>query len=158
MGKPDRAAAFGQQIAALPIRRSKNGDLKVLMVTSRESRRWVMPKGWTMEGRKNWEAAKIEALEEAGAIGYVGSSKIGEFRYTKIMDDGRRLPCRVKVYPMIVDRLKPNWKERKERKRKWFSPEGAAKRVDEPDLARLLRLIGRRGMSIPEIQDVLKAS
>ena len=56
------------QIAALPIMRDKSGRLRVLMVTSRETKRWVMPKGWTMDGKKPWAAAEIEALEEAGAV------------------------------------------------------------------------------------------
>ncbi len=128
-----------KQIAALPVRRDKNGRLRVLMVTSRDTGRWVMPKGWTMDSKKPWEAAKIEALEEAGALGWVSDQSIGTYHYDKRLSDTRSVQCRVTVYPMIVDRLKANWKERSQRKRHWFSPKKAAKLVDEPELQDLLR-------------------
>ena len=70
-------AKTGQQIAALPMRWKKDGTFQVLMVTSRETKRWVMPKGWTMDGKKPWTAAEIEALEEAGAAGYYGRQGVG---------------------------------------------------------------------------------
>ncbi|MEM0934473.1 MAG: NUDIX hydrolase [Pseudomonadota bacterium] len=133
---------LGEQIAALPLRWDKRGRVSVLMVTSRDTGRWVMPKGWSMDGQKPWRAAEIEALEEAGAEGHVGSEQIGTYHYDKRLDDGTVLPCRVAVYPMMVGKLKRRWKERQERKRRWFAPEDAANRVDEPELAALLRKIG----------------
>ncbi|MDU8909824.1 NUDIX hydrolase [Aestuariicoccus sp. MJ-SS9] len=149
---------IGEQIAALPMRWDKNGDLQILMVTSRDTGRWVMPKGWEMDGKKPWAAAEIEALEEAGAKGYIGHEAIGTYRYPKIMDDGRIVPCRVRVYPMIVEKLKSDWKERKERTRRWFSPKAAAKRVDEEDLAALLLTLVKKPREQPVIQELLKAS
>lgn len=127
-----------EQIAALPITWTKSGKIRVLMVTSRDTGRWVMPKGWTMAGHKPWQAAAIEALEEAGAEGRVLKTAIGEYGYDKILDDGTARPCRVRVYPMVVDRLKRRWKERGERTRRWFTPKAASRSVDEPDLAELL--------------------
>lgn len=127
-----------EQIAALPLRFTKSGKIRVLMVTSRGTGRWVMPKGWTMAGHKPWEAAEIEALEEAGAEGTVLRSPVGEYAYDKILDDGSAVPCRVTVYPMMVERLKRRWKERGERTRRWFTPKAAARSVDEPELAALL--------------------
>jgi 8-oxo-dGTP pyrophosphatase MutT (NUDIX family) len=132
-------ARRGEQTAALPIQLDAKGRLSVLMVTSRDTGRWVMPKGWLIDGEKPWRAAEIEALEEAGAEGRVSSVAIGVYHYDKRLDDGTILPCRVRVYPMVVSRLKRRWKERRERKRRWFSPKAAARRVDEPDLAQLLR-------------------
>ncbi|THH39193.1 NUDIX hydrolase [Aliishimia ponticola] len=129
---------LAEQIAALPLRRDAKGRLSVLMVTSRETGRWVMPKGWEMDGKKPWAAAEIEALEEAGAVGHISTTEIGTYRYVKKLDNGKGVPCRVTVYPMVVDRLKTNWKERHQRKRKWFSPPSAAKRVHEPELRDLL--------------------
>lgn len=73
------------------------------MVTSRETRRWIMPKGWTMDGKKPWAAAEIEALEEAGAVGYIGQEVIGTYTYKKKLSDGTSLKCEVDVYPMVVE-------------------------------------------------------
>lgn len=137
-------ADLGEQIAALPVRRDDKDQVKVLMVTSRDTGRWVMPKGWTIDGKKPWAAAEIEALEEAGAKGRMSKKMLGTYRYPKVLDDGSVLPCLVEVYPMFVEKLLRDWKERGQRRRKWFSPRAAAKRVDEPELAELLmRLHGK---------------
>lgn len=148
----------GEQIAALPLRYGDKGEIKVLMVTSRDTGRWVMPKGWQMDGKKPWAAAAIEALEEAGAVGRIGDEKIGTYRYPKILSDGRVIPCVVDVYPMVVEKLLRNWKERKERKRKWFSPKAAAKRVDEQDLADLLMRLHRKPLKEPAVKSLLKGA
>lgn len=149
---------LGKQIAALPMRWKKEGTFQVLMVTSRETKRWIMPKGWTMNGKKPWVAAEIEALEEAGAVGYIGKDVLGTYTYKKKLDDGTSLKCEVDVYPMVVENLKRNWKERDERKRKWFSAKGAAKRVSEPELAKLLRSLMKKPAKQPVIREFLKAS
>lgn len=132
-------AEIAEQIAALPLHMEKTGKLRVLMVTSRDSGRWVMPKGWTMDGKKPWEAAKIEALEEAGAVGFISDEAVGVYHYDKRLDRKRKVRCRVTVYPMMVDKLKRRWKERKERKRHWFSLKKAAKLVNEKELSALLK-------------------
>ena len=128
-----------RQIAALPVRWDRTNKLRVLMVTSRDTGRWVMPKGWLMDGKKPWQAAKIEALEEAGAVGSISDRPIGVYHYDKRLDRRTSVHCRVTVYPMIVDRLNRRWKERKERKRHWFSLRQAAKLVDENELSELLK-------------------
>ena len=148
----------GEQIAALPLRILKNGNVEVLMVTSRDTGRWVMPKGWEMDGKKPWRAAEIEALEEAGAVGYVSHEAIGSYRYPKILDDGRIMPCSVRVYPMIVEKLKRRWKEKGQRKRHWFSPKDAAKRVAEEDLAALLMTLHKKPLNEKPVRELLKAS
>jgi 8-oxo-dGTP pyrophosphatase MutT (NUDIX family) len=134
---PDAA----KQIAALPVRRKKNGKIEILLVTSRDTGRWVLPKGWLIKGKSPWRAAAIEALEEAGAKGRVAKPEIGTFTYDKRLDDGAEVPCEVSVYPMLVERLKTDWKERAERRRRWFSPRRAAEAVKEPGLEALLRQI-----------------
>lgn len=150
---------IGEQIAALPLRFKKDGKVEILMVTSRDTGRWVMPKGWEMDGKKPWRAAEIEALEEAGALGYIGREAIGTYRYPKILDDGRIVPCLVRVYPMIVEKLKRRWKESGERKRRWFKPAQAAKRVVEADLAELLlTLDSAKPKKLPAVRELLKAS
>ena len=140
MGKKNDTA---KQIAALPVRWDKSGRVRVLMVTSRDTGRWVMPKGWLMDGKKPWHAAKIEALEEAGAVGFVADQSIGRYHYKKRLESGDKLLCRVTVYPMVVGRLKRRWKERKQRKRHWFSLRKAARLVNEDELTALLRDLAR---------------
>lgn len=148
----------GMQIAALPLYWDKSGSLQVLMVTSRDSGRWVMPKGWEMDGKKPWRAAEIEALEEAGAVGTISREVIGTYRYNKVLDDGTKLPVVVRVYPMLVEKLKRNWKERHQRKRHWFSAKAAAKRVNEPELAALLTSLRQKPKKQPVIRALLNAS
>lgn len=149
---------IGEQIAALPMRWDRKDQISVLMVTSRDSGRWVMPKGWEMDGKKPWAAAEIEALEEAGVKGFISHESIGVYRYPKIMEDGRIVPCVVRVYPMVVEKLLRDWKERKQRKRKWFSPKAAAKRVVEQDLADLLLSLHKKPHKQPVLRDLRDVS
>jgi len=128
-----------KQIAALPFRRNKRGKMEVLLVTSRDSGRWLAPKGWTMPGKKPWRAAEIEALEEAGVVGDIARDKIGNYRYVKRLSGNVRVPCKVAVYPMHVQKLKKNWPERDQRRRKWFKLKKAARLVHEPELKGILR-------------------
>ena len=128
-----------EQIAALPLRWSADDEVEVLMVTSRDTGRWIVPKGWTMKGVKPWAAAAIEAMEEAGVKGHIARETFGSYRYRKLLDDGTEQPCRVQVYPMVVDREKADWKERRERKRKWFPLREAAKLVSEDELAEMFQ-------------------
>lgn len=128
-----------EQIAALPLRWNDDHEVEVLMITSRDTGRWIVPKGWTMRDVKPWAAAAIEALEEAGAKGHIAREVFGTYRYDKILDDSSPQPCRVRVYPMIVEKLKTDWKEKDQRTRKWFSLSQAADLVDEPELADMLK-------------------
>ena len=127
------------QVAALPMRRDDRGRLQVLLVTSRDTGRWVVPKGWPIDGLDPWEAAAVEALEEAGAEGAITAAPVGTFDYGKRLMRGKTLACRVLLYPLQVQRLRKRWKEDDERKRRWFSPSNAAERVDEPELRKILR-------------------
>lgn len=146
-----------KQIAALPIIWSKKGKLKVLLITSRETKRWVMPKGWPMDGKKPWRAAEIEALEEAGVLGTMLRVPIGTYEYNKKLDSGKKIKCVVTLYPMQVERTLNRWPERKERTRKWFSPKGASKRVREPQLVALLQRLNRYPSIVPGQVELLKA-
>ena len=137
-----------RQIAALPLR-LKGGAVEVLMITSRDTGRWVVPKGWTMKSVKPWAAAAIEALEEAGAKGHIAREACGTYRYDKRMEDGEAVPCRVRVYPMIVDKLLSRWKEAAERERRWFPAAEAAGLVDEPERADLLHRLDRKPKRMP---------
>jgi 8-oxo-dGTP pyrophosphatase MutT (NUDIX family) len=143
------------QIAALPLR-WKGAEVQVLMITSRDTGRWIVPKGWTMKDRKPWSAAALEALEEAGAKGHVARDVFGTYRYDKVLDDGTALPCKVRVYPMIVEKLASNWKEADERRRRWFSLREAAERVDEPELADMLRRLTVKPKKAPVAGPLLR--
>jgi hypothetical protein len=65
------------QYAALPYRISSAFGTEVLLVTSRETKRWIIPKGWPKKRKDPWESGAREAAEEAGVIGKIGREPIG---------------------------------------------------------------------------------
>jgi 8-oxo-dGTP pyrophosphatase MutT (NUDIX family) len=127
-----------RQVAALPWRRCAGG-IEILLVTSRETRRWITPKGGRMVGLTDATAAAREALEEAGVEGVIGDAPLGTFRYLKVLK--RRAPrwCVVAVYALEVRVEHPTWHEQAERERAWMTVEQAAACVSEPDLAGIIR-------------------
>jgi 8-oxo-dGTP pyrophosphatase MutT (NUDIX family) len=131
-----------RQVGALPWRRRANG-LSVLLATSRETRRWVIPKGWAMEGMTDHGAAAQEAHEEAGVEGIVAPTAIGTFDYDKRRKDGALLRIRVDVYGLEVLKERRAWPEKSERSRLWFSPAEAALLVKEQGLAELIMAFAR---------------
>ena len=126
------------QYAALVWRPSASGAIEVLLITSRDTRRWVVPKGWPIKGLRPHQTAAWEAWEEAGVEGRTGARKIGVFDYDKRLSGGALQPVRVKVYPLRVETEHDEWPEAGQRERIWLPPEEAAGRVDEPGLSRLL--------------------
>jgi 8-oxo-dGTP pyrophosphatase MutT (NUDIX family) len=126
-----------KQIAALPYRRHGKG-VDVLLITSRETRRWVIPKGWPMKGKKDWNAAAREAFEEAGVEGKVGKKSIGRYVYNKRLPSGKLMPTEVTVYPMDVIIILGQWPEKPERRRKWMSAAEAAELVEEESLKAII--------------------
>lgn len=126
------------QVGALCWRRRKDG-LQVLLVTSRESRRWIVPKGWVMDNHSPAESALIEAWEEAGVQGRVAGPPLGHFVYQKILADGIALPVRVSLFSVEVLRQKTRYPESAERDRRWFPAEAAAAELAAPDLSGLVR-------------------
>jgi 8-oxo-dGTP pyrophosphatase MutT (NUDIX family) len=132
------AAAPRLQVAALCWRRSKKG-LRILLVTSRDTGRWVIPKGWPMKNRGDAEAAAREAWEEAGLRGQVSERSIGLYTYDKTLDGGRRVPVAVRVFPLEVREMLRRYPETGQRRVKWFGPAAAAQKVLEPDLKALIR-------------------
>ena len=127
------------QFAALPFR-IKSGKVQVLMVKTRTSKRWIVPKGWPMNGKRPAHCARIEAWEEAGVRGTEVDLCLGLFSYAKTVTSDQRLtPCVALVYPVWVRELEERYPEAGQRKRKWFTPAKAAKKVKEPELARILR-------------------
>jgi 8-oxo-dGTP pyrophosphatase MutT (NUDIX family) len=127
-----------RQVAALPFVKQKDG-LQVLLVTSRETGRLVLPKGWTEKGKTDAAAAALEAYEEAGVKGNIAGKPIGSYNYTKIIGPGFALSCIVDVYSLEVKKHLKDWPEKSQRERLWLSPSEAAHRVAEPALAEILR-------------------
>ena len=137
---------YRAQVGALPVRRNHDGT-EVLLVTSRETRRWIIPKGWPMKGRKDHEAAAREAAEEAGVTGKVRKHPIGAYTYQKRLANRVEL-CRVMVYLLEVESQLSSWSERDQRKRQWFSLGQAADVVSEPKLASLILALGRPRLAL----------
>lgn len=126
-----------RQYAALPWRVGAHG-VEVLLVTSRETRRWIIPKGWPMKDRTGPEAATQEAFEEAGVRCVVAGAPLGVFSYLKRMADGSGRRCTVRVYPLKVAEALDVWPEMTQRERRWMTPAEAAAAVDEPELKALI--------------------
>lgn len=135
MRLPER---FGlkQQYAALPWR--ARGDLEIMLISSRETKRWIIPKGWPSRKLEPHEAAKREAFEEACIGGEISSESFGYYHYVKRLAQGSLQPCRVDVFAMRVTNQLKTWPERHERETRWFSPEEAAQAVMERDLSDLI--------------------
>jgi 8-oxo-dGTP pyrophosphatase MutT (NUDIX family) len=129
------------QVAALPIQIDREGAVRVLLITSRRSRRWIVPKGWPVKGLKPHAAAAKEAREEAGLIGRIKKRAIGRFDYQKATSDGVT-PCRVKVYALRVKRQLKDWPERTQRDARWCDINEAAELVSDPGLALILAELG----------------
>ncbi len=117
----------------------QGGILKVLLVTSRDTGRLVIPKGWTEKKLTDPEAAAREAFEEAGITGKIKDEPFGSYAYTKLIGPGFALPCIVDVYSMQASKVLPKWPEKSERSRHWFDLDTAASKVAEPELADLIR-------------------
>ncbi len=126
------------QVAALPWRRGKSG-VEILLVTTRTTKRWVIPKGWPMDGKSDHEAAAIEAYEEAGVRGRIANEMFGRFSYFKVTDKGKARSVTVAVYPLLVDNELKDWPERRERERRWMIGAEACAMAGEPELVPVLK-------------------
>lgn len=122
------------QAAALPWRRHKN-RIEVLLVTSRDSGRWILPKGWPRKDEPLHLAAQREAFEEAGIRGRISAVPLGRFRSGRKHSPNRE----IHVFALEVQKVEEHWPEAGQRERRWLSPKKAAKRISEPSLARLVR-------------------
>src|SRR6476619_1679562 len=122
-----------KQVAAVAVRRQASGKLEVLLVTSRETRRWVVPKGWAWPEVPDHEAAAAEAWEEAGVRGRILADELGAYPYDK-RRDGILLTVRVIADLLEVTEEERTWPEMHERERAWFSLAAAAEAVVEPEL------------------------
>ncbi|KKC26987.1 DUF47 family protein [Sphingomonas sp. SRS2] len=127
-----------RQIAVLPYRTTDAGLIEVMLITSRDTRRWVLPKGNRIKGLKSHEAASHEAYEEAGLVGIACPFAIGTYHYRKNRKDGTSRPAIVDIFPFSVTSQLDSWPEQGERDLRWFTPADAADAVDEPELKDIL--------------------
>lgn len=133
----DTAGDTRSQSGALCWRRHRR-RVEVLLITSRDTGRWVIPKGWPKDGMTAAEAAASEAWEEAGVRGQIAAEPVGLFTYDKRRTAKPPLPCVVSVFAMRVTGLADQFPECNERRRKWFPAGKAAQNVDEVELRALL--------------------
>jgi ADP-ribose pyrophosphatase YjhB (NUDIX family) len=129
--------ASRRQVAALPLRRARNGALEIMLVTSRNTGRWIIPKGWTSRRLKDWKAAAREARHEAGVKGKIAPEAIGSYVYIK-PELGEDTPIGVSVFLLNVRKQRKHWREERDRRRGWFELLEAASMVREPELSFLI--------------------
>jgi 8-oxo-dGTP pyrophosphatase MutT (NUDIX family) len=127
-----------RQSAALPLIETEAGP-RVVLITSRETRRWVLPKGWIEPRERPYRSAMREAFEEAGLQGEADRDPVGRYVYAKRLGRGLLAPTEVLVFAFRVTALLDHWPEQRERQRRLFTPHAAALAVEEPELAALLR-------------------
>lgn len=128
------------QVAALCWRKRK-GKTEVLLITSRDTGRWIVPKGWPMDGLDAPQSALREAWEEAGVRADADQALlIGQFSYDKQLADGQEMPVRALLYKVRLRgrEIANRYPESHERKRLWVAPRKAAKLVQEPELQEIL--------------------
>jgi 8-oxo-dGTP pyrophosphatase MutT (NUDIX family) len=126
------------QYAALPFRRRADGIVEVMLVTSRDTGRWVIPKGWPIRGLGPPDSAAREAMEEAGLAGRIRKRSIGLYHYEKRLADGSAVSCAVQTFAFEVEEQFTSWPEQDERRTQWFELQRAAAAVQEPELSSII--------------------
>jgi 8-oxo-dGTP pyrophosphatase MutT (NUDIX family) len=138
-------AAVRVQYGALPYRFTPEAALEILVVTTRRTRRWIIPKGWPIKGLRPPKAAAREAYEEAGVTGRIGVKPIGTFTYEKALDEtGVEATCEVKVYPLLVKRQAEVFPESEQRMLQWVDPAKAVALIKDAGLKKLVKAFAKR--------------
>ena len=147
-GKPCKRKvkrAVHVQYGALPYRFTHDAALEILLLTTRRSKRWIVPKGWPIKGLRPAKSAAREAFEEAGVRGRVGARSIGLFAYDQILDEnGIQVSCEVRVFPLLVKRQSETWPEIEQRVVQWAAPDKALTLIKEPELKALVAAFAKR--------------
>jgi len=125
------------QTAALCYKISSAKKIRILLITSRTTKRWIIPKGWPIRGHKNFKAAEAEAFEEAGATGKMLNFCVGKYSYIK-SHEGKGISCLVYVYPLLVRKLLDEYPESHQRKRRWVEISKASGLITEPELKNIM--------------------
>lgn len=143
LSKPKRALRV--QYGALPYRFGEAGTPEFLLVTTRESKRWIIPKGGPIKGLKPSKSAAQEAFEEAGIRGTTGVKALGSFTFDKsVTGTALTVPCEVWVFPLLVKRQYKIYPEMWERTSQWFEPEAALAALNDVGLCKLIEAFVQR--------------
>jgi 8-oxo-dGTP pyrophosphatase MutT (NUDIX family) len=133
------------QYGALPYRFTPHAALEILLVTTRQTRRWIIPKGWPIKGLRPAKSAAREAFEEARVRGKISAKPLGLFTSEKALDAaGVQATCEVRVFPLLVKRQSEVWPEFEQRMVQWVEPSKAASLIREPDLKRIVATFVKR--------------
>ena len=138
--------AIRVQYGALPYRFTPLAALEILIVTTRQSRRWIVPKGWPIKRLSPAKSAAREAFEEAGVRGKIGARPIGAFRYKKTEREksGADPDYEVKIFPLLVRRQSATWPEFGQRVVQWVDPERAISLIREPEMKAIVEKFAKR--------------
>ena len=136
--KPKQKRQVRSQFAALCYR-LLDGEANFLLITSRRTKRWILPKGWPENNMTPAESAANEAFEEAGVTGDHNERPLGMYIYEKSSLSGESYPCLVTVFSLEVEKVLPDYPEKAERQREWFNIFDTLKRVKEPELKLLIK-------------------
>lgn len=128
----------GNQVAALCWRMSRRG-LEVLLITSLNSKRWILPKGWPEADLTGAENAAREAFEEAGVTGKIAAHPVGHYHYLKERREGSGMPVRVDVFALAVTKQLDDWPEKGQRSMIWVPLSDAIARISEPGVRQVLK-------------------
>jgi 8-oxo-dGTP pyrophosphatase MutT (NUDIX family) len=133
------------QYGALPYRFTPMAALEILIVTTRQSRRWIVPKGWPIKRLTPSKSAAREAFEEAGVRGKIGARAIGSFTYKKTAGQTADYPdYEVKIFPLLVRRQSATWPEHGQRVVQWVDPEKAISLIREPKMKAIVAKFAKR--------------
>ena len=134
----------------MPYRIAKTGSLELLLITTRQTKRWIIPKGWPVKGLKPAKSAAREAYEEAGIRSAMSAKPIGTFSYKKRLEpNGFTVPCEVRVFAMSVRRQLKSWPEAYERDSRWFEPTNALSALKDEGLRELIATFVERATVLP---------
>ncbi len=136
-----------EQVGGLCHRANAFGVAEVLLITTRQTKRWTIPKGWPIKGLDPHQAAKQEAWEEAGVKGRVKKKAFGSFTYDKVLANGETVPALVQVHLLETRRVSFAFPERGERALIWLPADEASHLVSELGLKKLLAKFARRAAS-----------
>lgn len=143
-----RRGQMAEQFGTLCYRPDPHGAVEVLIITTRETQRWTIPKGWPIKGLKPHQVAEREAWEEAGIKGKAKKRPFGYYSYLKTLDDGRVVPSIVEVHLLRTEQVCNKFLEQGQRSLAWVFPEEAALRVQEPELKGLFRKLAVRSSEL----------
>ncbi len=135
-----KGRAIRIQFGVLPYRIAEDGSPEYLLVTTRQSRRWIIPKGGPIKGLKPAKSAAREAFEEAGVRGIVAGKAIGSYCFDKTVTppNAAPVPCEVQVFPLMVTRQHKTWPESQERQCRWFKHDDALAELRDEGLRRIV--------------------